>query len=48
MRSRHRSADEQVILYKFVVDGNWTHDPNARENVANEHGSLNSVTEIRP
>ena len=34
--------------YKFVVDGNWTHDPNARENVGNEHGSLNSVTEIRP
>jgi hypothetical protein len=34
--------------YKFVVDGNWTHDPNARENVRNEHGSLNSVTEIRP
>ena len=34
--------------YKFVVDGNWIHDPNARENVGNEHGSLNSVTEIRP
>jgi len=34
--------------YKFVVDGNWTHDPDARENVRNEHGSLNSVTEIRP
>jgi len=34
--------------YKFVVDGNWTHDPTARENVRNEHGSLNSVTEIRP
>jgi 1,4-alpha-glucan branching enzyme len=33
--------------YKFVVDGKWTHDPNARENVTNEHGSLNSVIEIR-
>jgi 1,4-alpha-glucan branching enzyme len=33
--------------YKFVADGQWMHDPNARENVPNEHGSLNSVIEIR-
>lgn len=33
--------------YKFVVDGNWTHDPEARENVPNLYGSLNSVVEVR-
>jgi len=33
--------------YKFVADGQWMHDPNARENVPNQHGSLNSVIEIR-
>lgn len=33
-------------LYKFVADGEWLHDPNAPENVANEHGSLNSVLEV--
>lgn len=34
--------------YKFVVDGNWFHDPDARENVPNIFGSLNSVVEVRP
>ena len=34
--------------YKFVVDGQWISDPAARENVRNEHGSLNSVAEVRP
>ncbi len=33
--------------YKFVVDDEWIHDPNARENVPNEEGSLNSVMEVR-
>jgi 1,4-alpha-glucan branching enzyme len=33
--------------YKFVADGQWIHDPSARENVPNEHGSLNSVVEVR-
>lgn len=33
--------------YKFVADGQWIHDPNARENVPNAHGSLNSVVEVR-
>jgi 1,4-alpha-glucan branching enzyme len=32
--------------YKFVVDGEWVHDPEAVENVRNEHGSLNSVVEV--
>jgi 1,4-alpha-glucan branching enzyme len=32
--------------YKFVVDGNWIHDPTAKVNVPNEHQSLNSVIEI--
>jgi 1,4-alpha-glucan branching enzyme len=33
--------------YKFIVDGEWTHDLNARENSPNVHGSLNSVVEVR-
>jgi len=33
--------------YKFVVDGEWLHDPNAQENEPNERGSLNSVVQIR-
>jgi 1,4-alpha-glucan branching enzyme len=33
--------------YKFVVDGEWLPDPNAHENVFNEHGTLNSVVEVR-
>ena len=33
--------------YKFVVDGQWQHDRDARENVLNEFGTLNSVVEVR-
>ncbi len=33
--------------YKFIVDGAWVHDPDARENVPNRFGSLNSVVEVR-
>ena len=32
--------------YKFVVDGQWLHDPAAKTNVPNPHGSLNSVLEV--
>lgn len=34
--------------YKFVVDGNWIHDPDAQENAPNPYGSLNSVLEVGP
>ena len=34
--------------YKFIVDGEWIADPAAQKNVPNEHGSLNSVIEVRP
>ena len=34
--------------YKFVVDGNWKHDPLARVNVWNQNGTLNSVAQVRP
>src|ERR1035437_316378 len=34
--------------YKFLVDGEWIADPAAQTNVPNEHGSLNSVVEVRP
>jgi len=33
--------------YKFVVDGHWMPDPLAYENVWNQHGTLNSVIEVR-
>jgi len=33
--------------YKFVVDGNWKHDPLARVNVWNRNGTLNSVAQVR-
>jgi len=33
--------------YKFVVDGQWLHDPNALENLPNPYGSFNSVMEVR-
>ena len=34
--------------YKFVVDGNWKHDPLAHVNVWNQNGTLNSVAQVRP
>ena len=33
--------------YKFIVDGEWIPDPLAKENVWNQHGTLNSVVEVR-
>jgi len=33
--------------YKFLADGQWTADPQAKENVLNQHGTLNSVIEVR-
>lgn len=32
--------------YKFVVDGLWKHDPQARVNVWNASGTLNSVAQV--
>lgn len=32
--------------YKFIADGEWLHDPYAKENVRNEPGTLNSVLYI--
>jgi 1,4-alpha-glucan branching enzyme len=34
--------------YKFIVDGQWQHDPEAENNVPNVYGSLNSVVEVAP
>ncbi len=33
--------------YKFVVDGQWMPDLNAKEHVWNRYGTLNSVIEIQ-
>lgn len=30
-------------FYKYIVDGNWTEDPNNKLKQTNEHGTLNSV-----
>jgi 1,4-alpha-glucan branching enzyme len=32
--------------YRFVVDGNWISDPNAKESVPNPHGGVNSVVVV--
>jgi 1,4-alpha-glucan branching enzyme len=33
--------------YKFVVDGQWIPDPLATEYVYNQHGTLNSIIDVR-
>jgi hypothetical protein len=33
--------------YKFIVDGHWIPDPLVPEHVWNQHGTLNSVIEVR-
>ena len=32
--------------YRFVIDGQWLTDPNARESVPNPFGSVNSVVSV--
>ncbi|MFH0964524.1 MAG: isoamylase early set domain-containing protein [Planctomycetota bacterium] len=32
--------------YKFVVDGEWRHDPEAEGQVTNPHGTINSVFQV--
>ena len=32
--------------YRFVVDGQWQSDPKAKESVANQFGSENSITVV--
>jgi 1,4-alpha-glucan branching enzyme len=33
--------------YKFIVDGQWLHDPEADLNIPNIYGSFNSVLEVQ-
>jgi hypothetical protein len=33
--------------YKFILDGHWIPDPQATQNTYNQHGTLNSVIEVR-
>ena len=33
--------------YRFIVDGQWQEDPDARESVPNPHGGRNSVLVVR-
>jgi len=32
--------------YRFVIDGQWVTDPNARESVPNPFGSVNSIVSV--
>jgi 1,4-alpha-glucan branching enzyme len=32
--------------YKFLVDGEWWHDPNNKEVCYNKHGTLNSIITV--
>lgn len=32
--------------YRFVVDGEWSDDPQAAQSVANPHGGFNSVLKV--
>ncbi len=34
--------------YKFVIDGNWSVDPNCPSFAANNLGTLNSILEVSP
>jgi 1,4-alpha-glucan branching enzyme len=53
-RSRGERGSWEVLLdlkpgtyqYKFVVDGDWRHDPACADTVCNEFGSLNSVARV--
>ncbi len=36
-----------IYEYKFIVDGEWHHDPANPESIENEHGTLNSVFRIK-
>ena len=53
-RGDQRLWEKRLVLppgryeYKFIVDGVWTHNPDAGKNVPNVFGSLNSVMEVRP
>lgn len=33
--------------YKFVVDGDWQHDPSCVDSACNSFGTLNSVVRVR-
>lgn len=39
--------DPGYYEYKFIVDGNWLHDPGNPEAIENIHGTLNSILNIR-
>lgn len=35
-----------VLQYKFIVDGDWKHDPNQRA-MRDENGNVNNVIEVQ-
>jgi len=39
------ALSEGTHLYKYIVDGTWTHDPSV-PTVPNEFGSLNNIAEV--
>lgn len=40
------AADQQVVVYKLVVDGTWTPDPNSPRKSPDGFGSFNSVMRV--
>src|SRR6185295_4644422 len=40
------AADQQVIVYKFVVDGNWIADPDNARRSPDGFGAFNSVLRV--
>lgn len=40
------ALDAGVYEYKFVVDGEWLHDPDAETGTTNVHGTVNSIVAV--
>jgi glycosidase len=40
------AADQQVVVYKFVVDGNWITDPDNTRKSPDGYGGFNSVVRV--
>lgn len=41
------AANSAVVQYKFVVDGQWTTDPDHSDWAHNPFGTMNSVAKLR-
>ena len=53
MKKNKRGIWNKIVMlspgtheYKFIVEGEWWHDPNNDQTCYNEHGTLNSVITV--